>query len=158
MNTHDNTEPKVEQWMREAVREIELSDCMTDRGAIIARHAPAQSPAKTPQASIWRPVSQRPTREDASNQGRVIWLYCGIEPFSGQWNSDICASGSTHWARPRDILAGLPLPVEQTQEELDAEWVGQLFRDCEPVGKNDVLDAIAYGRSTAPNTPDPTTP
>ena len=56
------TEPKIEQWMRDAAEEICGTDTYAQRtlADIIAKHAPTNQPT----TNIWRPVSVRPTRED----------------------------------------------------------------------------------------------
>lgn len=149
MNTHDNT--TVPQWAKDAGSEIYRKGLRDAEAiaSIIAEYArlPA-TPAQTPQASIWRPVS---VKAEPKVNGRGICRFKdgAMNTFSTYYFEPTLESDITHWCYLSDFLALAPLPVAKTQEELDAEWVGQLFRDCDPVAKIDVLDAIAYGRATA---------
>jgi len=112
--------PKIEQWMRDAEDEF-YADLAENGGKVlrkvIAKHAPAQ-PAELP--SIWKPVSQRPTKDDADSNGCVVVRYG--ESFSGtySWKSAPIAPGH-FWCRTADLLARCPLPKVKTQEDLDAE-------------------------------------
>jgi hypothetical protein len=146
MNTHDNTE----QWMHDVAAEyfdmclnpladrIRLADC-------IAKHAPA----KTPQASIWRPVSVRPTAEDANSTGHVQCHWQDGDITQAYWSNETMHPRITHWTRTADLLALAPLTVEKTQEERDAEWIKAKFPKDLSWGYEDLSLAIAYGRSTA---------
>ena len=153
MNTHTmKTEPKIEQWMRDAATEHykpaylmpwdSWHNEMGKLAAIIARHAPTNQ--QTQQTSIWRPVSVKPTLEDGDSLGDVAWALEGVLVLD-KWH--IKASKPTHWTRTADLLALAPLPVEKTQEERDAEFIrtseipNGTWSEC-------ITKAIAYGRAT----------
>jgi len=141
------TEPKIEQWHRDAAEEICGTDTYAQRtlAEIIAKHAPTNQPT----TNIWRPVSVRPTREDGCELRGNIAVTDGTgHVWVRNWNQDSFAPGATHWTRTADLLALAPLPVEKTQEEKDAEFI-QKSEIGNGTWSEWIAKAIAYGRATA---------
>jgi len=143
--------PKIEQWMRDAanswLRNAEGAALLSE---FVAKHAPAQ-PAELP--SIWKPVSQKPTKEDADLHGAVAVFEPKVGLRVVAFNSLGHYSKCTHWCRIADLLSRCPLPKVKTQGQLDAEFIAKVA--SEPLlqhgmyDENDLRRAIAYGRATA---------
>jgi hypothetical protein len=149
MNTQNT--PKIEQWMRDAADEyhkLVYSKSALTLTAIIAKHAP-QSPAELP--SIWKPVSQRPTKEDGDESMCVVMYGSGMV-----WDTHWSRAGSwpeAHWCRTADLLERCPLPKVKTQAELDEEIADSLASEYAFKGirfdRGSFLLGMGHGRATA---------
>ena len=100
--------------------------------------------AYEPKPSIWRPVSQRPTREDGAERETVVRTFNG-EFWEAHWD-DVQTTSSGHWTRTADLLALAPLPKEKTQEQKDAEYITEIMQAFQELGPSELRDAIEYGR------------
>lgn len=101
----------------------------------------------TPAASVWRPVSERPTREDGDTIGEVLAARpAGIVLV--QW-SRVGLLLESHWTRTADLLACCPLPRELSQEEiLERDFNTQALKGGWPITK-ETRAAFEAGRGTA---------
>jgi hypothetical protein len=148
MNTQNT--PKIEQWMRDLAETWYLmsEDNAKALAECIAKHAPP-SPAELP--SIWRPVSQRPTKEDGDESMCVVMYGSGMV-WDAHW-SHAGAWPEAHWCSTADFLERCPLPKEKTQEEEDRDKARSLWEAYSPSESESVTDvlirAIAHGRATA---------
>ena len=161
--TNTTTENTVPQWAKDAGSEIYrkgLRDTEEITQIIVEYACLPATPAQTPQASIWRPVS---VKAEPKINGRGICRFKNgaMNTFSTYYFEPTPESAITHWCYLSDLLALAPLPTENMQEEKDAEafakWNnggGGFSESAARHGYQEPLElcwkaAIAYGRATA---------
>lgn len=141
---NDKTEPKIEQWWLNALKDVCVEGHLNQLICqSLARHAPTNQPAP----SIWRPVSQPPSSTSSET-------YCVTDGKCIYWRPADCINYCTggFWCVASDLLALAPLPKEKTRAEKDAEMVDTLLREYNGAQLSDktaLERAIAYGRATA---------